>query len=58
MPRLSSTKLTVPAADFDDRNVFAFKRERPKSQTWMNRVDNKNKELNQFHKMKQKLESQ
>lgn len=42
MPQLSSTKLTVPAADFDDRNVFAFKRERPKSQTWMNRVDNKN----------------
>lgn len=26
--------LTVPAADFDERNVFAFKRERPKSQTW------------------------
>ena len=25
--------LTVPAADFDDRNVFAFNRESPKSHT-------------------------
>lgn len=28
------TELTVPAADFDERNVLAFNRERPKSQTW------------------------
>lgn len=26
-------ELTVPAADFDERKVLAFKRERPKSQT-------------------------
>lgn len=32
-------ELTVPAADFDDRNVLAFKRERPKSHTWMNIFD-------------------
>jgi hypothetical protein len=30
---LSFTALTVPAADFDERNVFALKRESPKSQT-------------------------
>jgi hypothetical protein len=30
-----SLALTVPAAVLDERNVFAFKRERPKSQTWM-----------------------
>lgn len=29
----SITQLTVPAADFDERNVLGFKRERPKSQT-------------------------
>ena len=32
---MRATKLTVPAADLDERNVFAFKRERPKSQTWL-----------------------
>lgn len=29
----SITLLTVPAADFDERNVLGLKRERPKSQT-------------------------
>ena len=28
-------ELTVPAADFDERNVCAFKRESPKSQTYI-----------------------
>lgn len=52
---LSSIELTVSTTDFDDINVFAFKRERPKSQTWMNKVDIRKKELNQHHHMKQKL---
>lgn len=32
-------QLTVPAADFDDKKVFAFRRERPKSQTYMSKGD-------------------
>jgi len=30
----STTLLTVPAADFDERNVLGLRRERPKSQTY------------------------
>ena len=30
-----SRKLTVPARDLEERNVFAFNRERPKSPTWI-----------------------
>lgn len=56
MPLLSSTKLTVPIADFDNINIFAFKWERPKPQTLLNKLDIKRKELNQLHHMKQKLE--